>query len=73
MESSVRKISVGSDANNQLHISTGSRIGGNVVSHILKISRDHFQVWIKQPNDGVSLWKEFCNMPVMAEYDTRTD
>ena len=72
MENSIRKISIGSDVNNQLHISVNNPIGGNIVSHILKGENNNIEVWIEGKNSGVLKWKTLENMPVIIEYDTKS-
>ena len=67
----IRKISIGADSSNQYHISVGSNIGGSIVSEIVKMSENHFDVWQKLDGGGVILWKSIINMPVIVEYNTR--
>ena len=75
LDKSIRKISIGSDVNNQLHISMNSFIGGGHVNCIKKIAPSTYEVWIadKDSPDSLRLWKEFENMPVVIEYNTRLD
>ena len=67
----IRKISIGSDVNNQLHISVGSIMGGNRIAYILMPHPNTYEIWIFGEKDSVSHWKSFENMPIAAEYDTR--
>jgi len=69
----IRKISIGSDVNNQLHIAVGSRIGGVVVSHIFENMPKMFDVWIHEDLNSVVKWKSISGMPVIVEYNTRID
>lgn len=69
----IRKISVGSDTQNQLHISHGGQIGGNTVAQILKPKDFLYEVWIYGKDNSVIKWKDFENMPVTVEYNTRID
>ena len=72
MDTIIRKISVGSDVNNQLHISVGSTMGGKKISLINEYLPKCYEVWVEQTNPiGVSLWKTIEGMPVIVERDTR--
>ena len=68
----IRKISVGSDVNNQLHISVGSSIGGNIVDTIRNTSPGCYEIWTSsRGTQDVSLWKKVEKMPTIIEYNTR--
>lgn len=71
LKKSIRKISVGSDVNNQLHVSVGSPIAGVVVETISEITPSHYEVWVKRNELDILLWKSFVGMPVIVEYNTR--
>ena len=75
LNKSIRKLSIGNDVNNQLHISIGSFIGGGHVNCISKTAPTMFEVWISEKDNpnNIRLWKEFQNMPVTIEYNTRLD
>lgn len=72
LNKSIRKISVGSDVNNQLHISVGSTMGGTIVDTIIEISPTHYEIWMGR-DQGLLLWKAVIGMPVIVEYNTRLD
>lgn len=72
LSKSIRKISIGSDVNNQLHISKGSIIMDTVVDTVKEVNPGHYEVWIKRDQD-IRLWKTIIGMPVVVEYDTRLD
>ena len=72
LNKSIRKISVGSDVNNQLHISRGSNIVDTIVDTIKEVSPGHYEVWVRR-DQGLLLWKTIIGMPVIVEYDTRLD
>lgn len=67
----IRKISIGSDVNNALHISVSSKIGGHIVAEILNPELKVYEVWVHIENNAVTIWKTIENMPVMVEYNTR--
>ena len=67
---SIRKISVGSDVNNQLHISTGSLMAGNTIDTI--VDREGIlSIYVKDDNNNIKVWKRIVGMPVVIEYNTR--
>lgn len=68
----IRKISIGSDVNNALHISVGSKIGGNTIAQILNPEIRVYEVWINIEGNAVTAWKGVIDMPVIVEYDTRS-
>lgn len=72
MDRLIRKISIGSDVNNALHISVGSRIGGSIVDAILNPEPRVYEIWIYIEKDAVTIWKKIEGMPVTVEYDTRS-
>lgn len=72
MDTIIRKISVGPDPNQQLHISVGSQMGGKKIHAIIEYLPKSYEVWIEQTHpSGLSLWKTIENMPVVVERDTR--
>ncbi len=75
MNKFIRKISIGSDVNNQLHIVVGSIMGGSEIASIRKSKLpDAYEVWIQvNDNKDVCHWKTIRNMPVIIEYDTKLD
>ena len=75
MNKSIRKISIGSDVNNQLHISVGTTMAGVEIDTIRKSKLpDTYEVWVQvNSNKDVSHWKTIRNMPVIIEYDTKLD
>lgn len=76
MNKSIRKISIGSDVNNQLHIAVGTTIGGGLVVDTIRKSKlpDTYEVWVQvNTNKDVSHWKTIRHMPVIIEYDTRLE
>tara|TARA_R110000851_G_scaffold88596_1_gene193440 strand:- start:76 stop:294 length:219 start_codon:yes stop_codon:yes gene_type:complete len=72
MNSLIRKISIGSDSQNQYHISVGSTVAGSTVYQIIEITPTLFEIWHEHPKGGHILWKKISNMPVIVEYDTRS-
>ena len=67
---SIRKISVGSDVNNQLHISTGSLMAGNTIDTI--VDREGIlSIYVKDDSNNIKVWKRIVGMPVVIEYNTR--
>lgn len=68
----IRKISIGSDVNNALHISVGSKIGGNTIAQILNPEIRVYEVWINIEGNAITVWKKIDGMPVTVEYDTRS-
>jgi len=72
MESSIRKISIGSDYKNEaMHYSVGQSVyGGHEISCILQDSIDlSYFIYIKK-GDEVMPWKKFnSNMAISVEYD----
>ena len=73
LNKSIRKVSVGLDVNNQLHLSIGSEIMGVKIETIKEISPSHYEVWIKRDDNGILLWKSFIGMPIIIEYNTRLE
>lgn len=67
----IRKISIGSDVNNALHIAVGSIMGGSTVAEILNPKPRTYEVWIHIENNGVTIWKTIEGMPLIVEYNTR--
>ena len=70
---SIRKISVGLDVNNQLHLSVGSKVMGVEIETIKEVTPSHYEVWIKKEDNGIMPWKSFVGMPVIIEYNTRLE
>ena len=71
---SIRKISVGSDVNNQLHISVGSVIAGSKVSVITELDNCKYEVWVeKEGTKDLTVWKRISGMPVIVEYNNRLE
>ncbi len=72
MESSIRKISIGSDYKNEaMHYSVGQFVyGGHEINCILQDSTDlSYFIYIKK-GDEVMPWKKFnSNMAISVEYD----
>lgn len=68
----IRKLSVGSDINNQLHIAVGSTMAGSVIDFI-KYTGNGYTVYTKDENKQIKAWKRIENMPVIIEYDTRLE
>lgn len=75
MNKFIRKISIGSDVNNQLHIAVGSTMGGNEIALIRKSNLPNaYEVWIYvNSNKDTCHWKTTRDMPVIIEYDTRLE
>lgn len=72
MDTIIRKISIGSDPNQQLHISVGSVMGGKKIHLINEYLPKSYEVWVEQSEtEGITLWKTVENMPVIVERDTR--
>lgn len=70
----IRKISVGSDVNAQLHISVGSTIGGKKVDTIKESGPKTYEVWVEMnDNKDIAIWKTIVNMPCIIEYNTRLE
>lgn len=67
----IRKISIGNDVNNALHISVGGKIGGYIVAEILNLKPNTYEVWVYIEEDCVAIWKKIENMPINVEYNTR--
>lgn len=67
----IRKLSIGSDTSNQLHISVGSRMGGNKISHIVAEADNVYHIYISEDDKTFHPWKSIKNMPVIVEYNTR--
>lgn len=74
MDRLIRKISIGNDVNNALHIAVGAKMGNNIVSSIIETLGNSYEVWVEINADkDCTLWKQISNMPVIVEYDTRLD
>ena len=72
MSSVIRKISIGSDYNNEaMHYSIGQQVyGGHEISDILLDEKDNsYNIYI-QKNKETLPWKKFnSNMAISVEYD----
>ena len=72
----IRKIIIGVDHLKAMAYYVGQKAGESKVDAIVldeaylhKFKEKRYLVYIKQPEDGVMLWKSVENVPVLIEYD----
>lgn len=67
----IRKISIGVDYKDAMHYTTGQSFGGMTIDTILKKNPQHYEIWVKNSDNELSVWKEIINMPIVVEYDQK--
>ena len=67
----IRKLSVGPDYKQAMHYTSGQSFGRVTIDAIRKINSNHYEIYIKDDEGVVFLWKEAINMPVFVEYDIK--
>ena len=72
----IRKIIIGVDPLKAMAYYVGQKAGDSKVDAIIlddaylhKYKEQRYLVYIKQPKNGVMLWKSVENVPVLIEYD----
>lgn len=67
----IRKLSFGTDYKDAMHYTTGQSFGRVTIDTIRKINPNHYEIFIKDDEGMVFLWKEVIDMPVVVEYDIK--
>ena len=68
----IRKISFGIDYKNAMHYTSGQFFGQSTINVIRKVNPNHFEIYIKDSEGVVCLWKEVIDMPCVVEYDIKS-
>lgn len=67
----IRKISIGVDYKDAMHYQAGQSFGGMTIDLIKQLSSEHYQIWIKNENNEILLWKEIVGMPCVIEMNLK--
>ena len=67
----IRKISIGIDYKDAMHYQQGQSFGGMIIDLIRQISPQHYEIWIKNSDSEVLLWKSIVGMPCVIEMDLK--
>jgi len=67
----IRKISIGVDYKDAMHYTVGQSFGNMTIDTILKINPSHYEIWVRNSDNELSIWKEVINMPVVVENDQK--
>lgn len=67
----IRKISIGADYKDAMHYTAGQPFGGMTVDTIKQITPEHYEIWIKNKDNELLLWKQVIGMPVVIEMDLK--
>jgi hypothetical protein len=65
----IRKLSFGVDYKNAMHYTSGQPFGRSTIDVIRKVNPNHFEIYVKDREGVVFLWKEVIDMPCVVEYD----
>lgn len=70
-QEAVRRLTVGPDYKTGMHYIVGNEVMGGkaIISDIVKNKNGYWEVWIKNPVEGIMKWKSFENVPVHIEHD----
>ena len=68
----IRKISIGSDYKNAMHYTKGQPFNVTTIHVIRKVSDNHYEIYLKDNEGVVFLWKDIVNMPCVIEYDLKS-
>ncbi len=67
----IRKLSFGTNYKDAMHYQVGQQMGRNTIEAIRRINPNHYEIYIKDEESVVYLWKEVIDMPCVVEYDIR--
>lgn len=67
----IRKISIGIDYKDAMHYTVGQSFGGMKIETILQINPQHYEIWVRNDKDEISVWKTIINMPLVFENDQK--
>lgn len=67
----IRKLSIGADYKDAMHYTVGQSFGGMTINTIMKLNPNHFEIWVVNQDNELSVWKEVINMPVVVENDQK--
>jgi len=67
----IRKISIGIDYKDAMHYSLNQTFGGMAIVAIKQINPSHYEIWIKNTDKELLLWKQIVNVPVVVEMDLK--
>jgi hypothetical protein len=66
-----RKISIGVDYKDAMHYTVGQHFGNMTIEAIVQQDLQHYQIWIRNSDNELSLWKEIIGMPCVLEMDLK--
>ena len=67
----IRKISIGVDYKDAMHYTVGQSFGSMTIDTILQINPQHYEIWVRNDKDEISVWKTIINMPLVFENDQK--
>lgn len=67
----IRKISIGIDYKDAMHYTVGQSFGNMTIETILRTAPQFYQVWVKNKDNELSIWKEFDHVPCVVEMDLK--
>jgi len=67
----IRKISIGVDYKDAMHYTVGQSFGNMTIDTIQQINPQHYEIWIKNRDNELSVWKQVVNMPCVIEMDLK--
>jgi len=67
----IRKISIGIDYKDAMHYTVGQSFGNMTLDTIKQINPRHYEIYVKNGSNEVSLWKQVIDMPCVIEMDLK--
>jgi hypothetical protein len=67
----IRKISIGIDYKDAMHYTVGQSFGNMTIDTILQVNPNYYEIWVKNSDNELSVWKTIINMPLVIENDQK--